>query len=264
MPKFNANLSFLYTEFDFLDRFAAAARNGFAGVEYLFPYSYPKEQLADILQKHSLTQVLHNLPAGNWDAGDRGNACQPNRDLEFQDGIEPAIEYAQALGCKQINCLAGIKPDNVTLAQAKDTFLRNLQYAAPRLAKHGIRLLIEPVNTYDIPGFYLSSTMQAIAIIKELGEENLFLQYDVYHMQMMEGNLANTIAKNFERISHIQLADVPGRHEPGTGEIRYDFLFDHLDRLGYRGWIGCEYKPLTTAEQGIGWMTSYKHGPAEK
>ena len=260
MPKFAANLTMLFTELDFLARFAAAARCGFTAVEYLFPYAYPKDQLADTLRKLGLTQVLHNLPAGNWDAGERGIACHPDRVSEFQEGVERAIDYARTLGCRQINCLAGIA--TVPQNRARDAFVANLKYAAPRLAAHGIKLLIEPINIFDMPGFFLSRTSQALEIMAEAAEPNLYLQYDVYHMQMMEGNLATTIKQNLARIAHIQVADVPGRHEPGTGEINYPFLFQHLDSIGYQGWIGCEYKPLAKTEDGFGWLASSAHAAA--
>ena len=260
MPKFAANLTMLFTEVDFLARFAAAARCGFKAVEYLFPYPYPKEQLAETLRKHGLSQVLHNLPAGDWERGERGIACHPERHAEFQEGVGRAIEYASALGCKQLNVLAGIATAPQT--RARDAFVTNLKYAAPRLAEHGITLLIEPINTRDIPGFFLSTSAQALEIMRDAGEPNLYLQYDVYHMQMMEGNLAATIAANLARIAHIQVADVPGRHEPGTGEINYKFLFQHLDKIGYRGWVGCEYKPLAKTEDGLGWLASYEHAAA--
>ena len=260
MPKFAANLTMLFTEVDFLARFAAAARCGFKAVEYLFPYPYPKEQLAETLRKHGLSQVLHNLPAGDWERGERGIACHPERHTEFQEGVGRAIEYASALGCKQLNVLAGIATAPQT--RARDAFVTNLTYAAPRLAEHGITLLIEPINTRDIPGFFLSTSAQALEIMRDAGEPNLYLQYDVYHMQMMEGNLAATIAANLARIAHIQVADVPGRHEPGTGEINYKFLFQHLDKIGYRGWVGCEYKPLAKTEDGLGWLASYEHAAA--
>lgn len=262
MPKFAANLTMLFTELDFLARFAAAARCGFTAVEYLFPYAYPKEQLAELLRKHGLTQVLHNLPAGNWDAGERGLACHPDRVGEFQEGAERAIDYARTLGCRQVNCLAGIAPASIPHGRTRETFIANLKYAAPRLAAHGIKLLIEPINTHDIPGFFLSTSAQALDIMQEANEPNLYLQYDVYHMQMMEGNLAATIKQNLERIAHIQVADVPGRHEPGTGEINYHFLFQHLDTIGYRGWVGCEYKPLAKTEDGLGWLAPYEHAAA--
>jgi hydroxypyruvate isomerase len=260
MPKFAANLTMLFTELDFLARFAVAARCGFTAVEYLFPYAYPKDQLAETLRKHGLMQVLHNLPAGNWDAGERGIACHPDRVSEFQEGVERAIDYARALGCKQINCLAGIA--TVPQNRARDAFIANLKYAAPRLAAHGIKLLIEPINIFDMPGFFLSRTSQALEIMAEAAEPNLYLQYDVYHMQMMEGNLATTIKQNLARIAHIQVADVPGRHEPGTGEINYPFLFQHLDSIDYQGWVGCEYKPLAKTEDGFGWLASSAHAAA--
>ncbi len=258
MPKFAANLTMLFTELDFLDRFAAAARHGFSGVEYLFPYGYPKDRLAEALHKHRLKQVLHNLPAGNWEKGERGIACFPDRVQEFKEGVDRAIEYAQALGCKQVNCLVGITPPGVSPAQARETFVANLKYAAPRMAQHGIKLLIEPINTYDIPGFFLARSAQALAIMDEVSNANLYLQYDIYHMQMMEGNLASTITKNLPRIAHLQVADVPGRHEPGTGEINYPFLFAYLDKIGYPGWIGCEYKPAAKTEDGLAWMSAYE------
>jgi len=262
MPKFAANLSMLFTELDFLARFAAAARCGFTGVEFLFPYAYPKDQLAEALRRHGLTQVLHNLPAGDWERGERGIACYPNRTGEFQEGVGRAIDYARALGCRQINCLAGIAPASIPHERTHETFIANLKYAAPRLDEHGIKLLIEPINTRDMPGFFLVTSAQALDIMKEANESNLYLQYDVYHLQMMEGNLADTIGKNLARIAHIQVADVPGRHEPGTGEINYKFLFQHLDAIGYQGWVGCEYKPLAKTEDGLGWLAPYEHAAA--
>ena len=262
MPKFAANLSMLFTELDFLARFPAAARCGFAGVEFLFPYGYPKEQLAEALRKHSLTQVLHNLPAGDWERGERGIACHPDRAGEFQEGVGRAIDYARALGCRQINCLAGIAPASVPHERTRETFITNLKYAAPRLAEHGIKLLIEPINTRDMPGFFLSTSAQALDIMREANETNLYLQYDVYHMQMMEGNLADTIRSNLAWIAHIQVADVPGRHEPGTGEINYRFFFQQLEAIGYQGWVGCEYKPLAKTEDGLGWLAPYEHAAA--
>lgn len=256
MPRFAANLTMLFNELDFLERFQAAADAGFTGVEYLFPYAWPASQLAARLDDAGLTQVLHNLPAGDWAGGERGIACHPNRIGEFQDGVGQAIEYARALGCKQLNCLAGIAPAGVSNEVVHQTFVTNLQFAAARLADAGIRLLIEPINTFDIPGFYLNRTAQAAAIIDEVGSDNLFIQYDIYHAQRMEGELANTIARHLPRIAHIQLADNPGRNEPGTGEINYAWLFRHIDRLGYQGWIGCEYKPAAGTKEGLGWITA--------
>ena len=257
MPKFAANLTMLYNEVDFLDRFESAARAGFRGVEYLFPYAYDKNQLADKLKTFMLTQVLHNLPAGDWGAGERGIGCLPARVGEFQDGVGRAIEYASALGCTQVNCLAGIRPRHVEPNDARETYIRNLQYAAPRLKDAGIKLLIEPINTFDIPGFYLCRTAQALDIMNDVGSDNLYLQYDVYHMQRMEGELAASLKKNLVRIRHLQIADNPGRNEPGTGEINYPFLFKYIDQIGYDGWIGCEYKPASTTVAGLGWATAY-------
>ncbi len=253
MVKLAANLTMMFGEVDFLDRFEAAAKAGFHGVEYLFPYPYGKEQLLERLQKHGLTQVLHNLPAGDWAAGERGIACLPDRVGEFQEGVGRAIEYATTLGCKQINCLSGITPKGVPLDKARETFTSNMKFAAGALAAAGVRLLIEPINTRDIPGAYLCHTTQALEIIDAVGSPNLSLQYDIYHMQIMEGDLAPTIQRNLTRIGHMQLADNPGRHEPGTGEINYPFLFQFIDKLGYAGWIGCEYKPETTTMAGLGW-----------
>jgi hydroxypyruvate isomerase len=255
MPKFAANLTMLFNEVGFLDRFAAARRAGFAGVEYLFPYDHDAAEIRARLDEHGLTQVLHNLPAGNWGAGERGIACHPDRVAEFDDGVARAVQYAAALGCTQLNCLAGIAPAGLDPGRGRAALVGNLRGAARRLQDAGIRLLIEPINTRDIPGFFLRTTAQALEIIDEVGSDNLFLQYDVYHMQIMEGDLATTLQKNLARIAHVQIADNPGRHEPGTGEINYDFLFDFLDRIGYPGWIGCEYKPTAATEAGLGWMT---------
>ena len=254
MPRFAANLTMMFNEVDFLDRFSAAARAGFEGVEYLFPYDYPADQLTDALSGNGLTQVLHNLPAGDWDAGDRGIACDPSRVGEFRDGVGVAIEYATALGCPQVNCLVGIVPRSVSAQAARDTFIENLKFAAPALEAAGIRLLIEPINTIDIPGFLLNRTHEARSIISEVASPNLQIQHDIYHMQIMEGDLARTIEANLDAIGHMQLADNPGRHEPGTGEINYPFLFDFIDALGYDGWIGCEYVPATTTQAGLGWL----------
>ena len=257
MPRFAANLSMLFTELPFLERFEAAAEAGFRGVEYLFPYAFPKEALAERLARHGLVQVLHNLPAGNWEAGERGIACHPERVGEFRDGVGRAIDYAHALGCTQINCLAGVAPAGVAEAALRDTFVANLRFAASQLAEAGIRLLIEPINTFDIPGFYLNRTAQAAEILDEVASDNLFIQYDIYHAQRMEGELAATIARHLPRIAHIQLADNPGRHEPGSGEINYPWLLRHIDGLGYAGWIGCEYKPAGLTRAGLGWLAQF-------
>lgn len=254
MPKFAANLTMLFNEADFLDRFAAAATAGFKGVEYLFPYAFSAEELKSRLDESGLEQVLFNLPAGDWDAGDRGIACDPARVSEFREGVDKAIEYATTLGCKQLNCLAGIAPTSESTGALRETFVGNLRFAVGKLQAAGIKLLIEPINVFDIPGFYLNGTNQALDLMAEVESDNLFLQYDIYHMQRMEGELAATIERNLPRIAHIQLADNPGRHEPGTGEINYPFLFKHLDAIGYTGWVGCEYKPADTTVAGLGWL----------
>jgi hydroxypyruvate isomerase len=254
MPKFAANLTMLFNEVPFMERFAAAKAAGFEAVEYLFPYAYDRKELVQQLKTHGLKQVLHNLPAGNWDAGERGIACHPDRSEEFRAGVDKAIEYATALNCPQVNCLAGKLPAGVSREQAQATFVANLKYAAPKLKAAGIKLLIEPINHFDIPGFFLNYTAQAAAIIEEVGSDNLFIQYDLYHAQRMEGELAATVQKHLARIAHIQLADNPGRNEPGTGEMNYAFLFKHLDAIGYSGWIGCEYKPKTHTVEGLGWI----------
>jgi len=254
MPRFAANLTMLFNELPFLDRFEAAAKAGFKAVEFLFPYPYAVADLKDRLSANGLTFVLHNLPAGNWDAGERGIACLPDRAGEFREGVARAIEYGSALGVPQLNCLAGKAPAGMADAVLRETFVGNLRYAAGELKKAGLKLLMEPINTYDIPGFYLNRTAQAIALIDEVGSDNLFVQYDIYHAQRMEGELVATMQKHLARIAHIQLADNPGRNEPGTGEIHYGNVFKALDRIGYTGWIGCEYKPATTTEAGLGWL----------
>ena len=258
MPKFAANLTMLFNEKPFLERFALAKIAGFKAVEFLFPYAFEASEIKSALDNNALKLVLHNLPAGDWDAGERGIACHPDRVAEFRSGVAKAIEYATILGVPQLNCLAGKTPEGVDPTLVHDTFVSNLQFAAAELKKSGLKLLIEPINTFDIPGFYLSKTAQGIAILDAVAADNAFLQYDIYHAQRMEGELANTIQKYFKRIAHIQLADNPGRNEPGTGEINYSYLFDLLARLGYTGYIGCEYKPLKTTETGLHWMGQYE------
>ena len=211
----------------------------------------------EILEKHGLTQALHNLPAGDWDGGERGIGCLPDRVGEFQEGVGKAIEYAKALNCEQVNCLAGIVPDGTDPDLLRETFVSNLRFAAKELGDAGIRLVIEPINTIDIPGFYLRHTVQGRSVIDEVGSTNLALQHDIYHMQIMEGDLGRTIENNIDIIRHVQVADNPGRNEPGTGEINYPFLFELLDRVGYQGWIGCEYRPLTDTNAGLGWVKPY-------
>lgn len=257
MSKFSANLSMLFTEVGFADRFERAAKAGFKAVECQFPYELPKEDIAAKLGTLGLELVLHNLPAGSWAAGERGIACLPGRESEFRDGVGKAIEYAKALKCPRINCLVGLTPKDVPADKVRQTLISNLKFAADALQKEGISLLVEALNDKDIPGFYLVRTQDALELFEEVKHPNLFLQYDIYHMQIMEGNLAKTVQENVGRIGHIQLADVPGRHEPGTGEIDFPNLFKSIDEAGYTGWIGCEYKPAGVTEDGLGWVKPY-------
>ncbi|MDP3879962.1 MAG: hydroxypyruvate isomerase [Dehalococcoidales bacterium] len=257
MPKFSANLTTMFNEVDFPDRFEQAARAGFRGIEYMFPYQWHKEDLAEKLDKFGLEQVLHNLPAGDWAAGERGFACHPGREGEFREGVGLAIDYARALKCPRLNCLVGLTPEGVSTEKVRRTLVENLRFAVAALEKEGIRLLIEPLNNIDIAGFYLTHTGDALKLIEEVNHGNLRLQYDIYHMQIMEGNLTKTIRENLPRIAHMQLADVPGRHEPGTGEINYPNLFRFIDEAGYDGWIGCEYNPAGNTEAGLGWARPY-------
>lgn len=262
MPRFAANLTMLFNDVPFLDRFERAANAGFKAVEFLFPYAFPVAELKSRLQANGLTLVLHNLPAGDWDAGERGIACMPERVDEFRDGVAQGIAYATALGVRQLNCLSGKVPRAGSDPTLWRTFANNLRYAAAEFREAGLKLLIEPINTYDIPGFYLNCTSQAISMLDEVGADNAFVQYDMYHAQRMEGELAATVERHLARIAHIQVADNPGRNEPGSGEINYEFLFAHVDRIGYRGWIGCEYKPAAVTEAGLGWRQRLVHSDA--
>ncbi len=257
MPRFSANISMLFNEAEMPDRFAAAARAGFKAVEIQFPYDWDRDRLADNAARAGVEVVLINLPAGDRERGDRGIACLPSRVAEFRDGVGRAIDYAKALGCTQMNCLAGLAPPDVAGATLRQTFISNLRYAAFELGREGMTLLIEPINTRTMPGFYLHHSGPAIAIMNAVGVPNLKLQYDFFHMQIMEGDLARTIEANIALIGHMQIADVPGRHEPGTGEIDFAFLFEHLDRLGYRGWVGAEYEPAGRTENGLAWARKY-------
>ncbi len=257
MPRFAANLTMLFTELPPLQRFAAAAAAGFEAVEFLFPYGFEVSRIAEALSAHRLQLVLHNLPAGDWEAGERGIACHPSRVGEFRAGVARAIEYATALRCPRVNCLAGIAPPGESLELVLSTLVENLRFAAGELRRAGIELLLEPVNTRDVPGFFVSRTDQALAVLDTVGADNLRLQFDIYHAQVMEGDLARTLEARLGRIGHLQVADNPGRHEPGTGEINYPYLFARLDALGYAGWIGCEYRPAAATEAGLGWLSSY-------
>ncbi len=256
MPRFSANLSMLFTEVPFLDRFARAAQAGFEAVEFMFPYAHSPQEIKARLDATGLKAVLHNLPAGDWDGGERGIACDPARVAEFRAGVAQGVAYATALGVPQLNCLAGKAPAGADDALLRRTLVENLRIAAAALHQAGLRLLVEPINRYDMPGFYLQRTAQALSVLDEVGAPNAFVQYDVYHAQRTEGELAATLERHLARIAHIQIADNPGRHEPGTGEINYRFLFQHLDRIGYQGWVGAEYRPAAATEAGLGWRTA--------
>ncbi len=254
MPRFAANLTLMFTEVPFLERFERAAKAGFDAVEFQFPYAWAKEDVAAALKASGLKAVLHNLPAGDWAAGNRGLACLSDRVVEFRESVPLAIEYAKALGVDRLHCLSGIEPTDRPADNVRRTYVENLRFASAETAAAGIRLLIEPINRYDIPGMYLHSSAQAIDVMNEVGSDNLFLQYDIYHAQRSEGELAATMHRLLPHIGHIQIADNPGRHEPGTGEINFAFLFELMDRLGYEGWVGCEYVPLGKTEAGLTWM----------
>ena len=254
MPKLAANLSLLFPQLDFLDCFAAARAAGFRYVEYQFPYAWPAAEIARRAQDAGVQVVLHNLPAGDMARGERGIGCLPGRSREFRDGVERALEYASAVGCARLNCIAGLAPVD---RSHFDTLVANVRHAARRLGEAGIELVIEPINTRSVPGFFLTRSAQAIDVLNAAGEANAFLQYDAFHMQIMEGDLARTVERLLGRIGHIQIADVPDRHEPGTGEINFAFLLAHLDAIGYSGWVGCEYNPRGDTLEGLKWAQTY-------
>ncbi len=253
-------MSTLFNEVDFLDRFGRASRAGFRGVECQFPYDSKKEELAEKLDRYGLEMVLHNLPAGDLPSGERGIACLPGRSGEFQDGTGLAIDYAKALRCSRLNCLAGIPPEGSSAEKVRQTLVENLRFAATALEKEGISLLVEALNGCDVPGFYLTHTKDVLRLFQEVNHANLWLQYDTYHMQIMEGNLTGTIGANLAKIAHIQLGDNPGRHEPGTGEINFANLLRFIDEAGYNGWLGCEYIPSVTTEKSLQWAKTYLKG----
>jgi hydroxypyruvate isomerase len=265
MFTFSANLSTLFSDLPFPERFGAARNCGFVAVECQFPYDHPASDVAQWLQDSGLRMVLHNLPAGNRAAGERGLACHPGRVAEFREGVALALRYAEALNVPQLNCLAGVKPADVSDADARSTLVANLRYAARALRDHGKRLLVEPINTLDVPRFFLSHTEQALDIMDEVGAENLYLQHDLYHAQRMQGELAATLRQHLPRIAHIQIADNPGRAEPGTGEINHRFLFDELDRLKYSGHVGIEYFPKDSGpggtQAGLAWLATHGRTP---
>jgi hydroxypyruvate isomerase len=257
MPKFSANLTMLFTETDFLNRFERAAKAGFKAVEFMSPYEYDAEEIMNKVNANKLEIILVNTPAGNFSAGERGIACLPDRVAEFRASIGLSIKYAKALKCPRLNCMTGIVPKGADMNKVKQTYIENLKFAADATQKEGIALEIEPLNNIDMPGTYLTFTSQAKDIMSEVNHPNLGLQYDVYHMQIMEGNLTQTIRNNIGCIKHIQVADNPGRHEPSTGEINFPYLFQAIDEAGYKGWIGAEYKPGTTTEKSLDWAKKY-------
>jgi len=256
MPRFAANLSMLYTEHDFLDRFAAAARDGFRAVEYLFPYAWPTDVLAGRLAEHGLQQVLFNAPPGDWDAGERGLACLPGREAEFRDGVLRALDCAAVLRCPRVHLMAGLAPAGADRAALRRTYTANLAWAAAQAAPRSVNVLIEPINTRDIPGFFLNRQDEAHAIVAEVGAPNLQVQMDLYHLQIVEGDVATKLRRYLPtgRVGHLQIAGVPMRDEPDRGELNHDYLFGVIDELGFDGWIGCEYRPRGATAAGLGWL----------
>ena len=257
MPKLAANLSMMFNEADFLERFGRAAACGFKGVEFLFPYDWPVGEVVKAKEDAGLEIALFNLPPGDWAAGERGVACLPGREEEFARGLETALPYAQALGLKQIHAMAGLQPEGVPPEEARATYIGNLQRAADFFAPHGLKVLLEPINNRDIPGYFLNYQSQALDIIAEAGRENLALQMDFYHCQIMEGDLTPTFERNQAQVAHIQIAGANGRNEPDSGEVNYAYVLERLDALGYQGWVGCEYKPAGKTEAGLGWAKAY-------
>ena len=247
----------LFRELDFIERFSAATSFGFNGVECLFPYAFDKHKIGDCLEKNNLKMVLFNMPPGDWENGDRGIACDPTRITEFQDSTEIALSYANTLNCNKLHCMAGIRPKETADDVLIETFKKNLLFVTNEAKKKGIQILIEPINNIDIPGYFLKYSSNSLDILRDLSRPNLKHQYDIYHMQIMEGNLANTIKENIKNIGHFQLADNPGRNEPGTGEISYKFLLPFIDTLDYPGWIGCEYLPKTTTTESLNWARQF-------
>jgi hydroxypyruvate isomerase len=262
MPQFAANLTMMYTERPFLDRFSAAAADGFRAVECLFPYDYPPEAIAQRLQAHGLTLALFNLPPGDWATGERGMACHPGREAEFATSVQTALLYAQATGCQRLHAMAGLAPAGVDAATRQRTYVANLKAAARVLAPHGITLLIEPINTRDMPGYHLSLQQQAHDTLAAVDEPNVRVQMDLYHCQIMEGDLTRRLQKHLPGAGHIQIASVPDRHEPDEGEVAYGHLFALLDALGYRGFVGCEYRPRAAGpggtSAGLGWFAPWR------
>ena len=257
MPRFAANLSMMFNEVPFLDRFALAAKAGFKGVEFLFPYDHPAAEIAARLKDNGLQQVLFNAPAGDFGKGERGMAAIPGKQAAFRDSIKLALEYATTLACPRLHIMAGLKPEGVAHDTLTAVYGANLAYAAEECAKAGVKPIIEPINHRDIPGFFLNTTDQAAAIIAAIGPEKLGLQFDLYHCQITEGDVVKRVEKHLPLIAHMQVADTPGRHEPGTGEVNWPFVFKTIDALGFRGWIGCEYRPAGDTVAGLAWRKRF-------
>ena len=264
MPRLAANLSFLYNEHPFLERFAAAARDGFRGVEYLFPYEHPALELRGRLDANGLEQALFNAPPGNWEKGERGLASLPGREDEFKRSIDKALEYARVLGNRRLHVMAGLIAPADDRARHRDVYVRNLAHAAAQAAPAGITIVIEPINTRDIPGFFLNRQDEAHAIRAEVNAPNLRVQMDLYHCQVVEGDLAMKIRKYITGIGHVQVAGVPERNEPDTGEVSYGYLLALLDELAYDGWVGCEYRPKAGTSAGLGWAKGWLRKEAAK
>lgn len=259
MPKFAANLSFLYTEVPFLERFAEAARDGFRAVEFLFPYEHPAELIATRMRAAGLQNVLFNAPPGDWARGERGLAAIPGREDAFRAGVIQALDYARILGTPRVHMLAGLVPPGGDRAAMRQTYLANLRFAAAEAVRSGRTIVIEPINPRDIPGYWLNCQSEALEIIDAVGAPNLKVQMDLYHCQIVEGDLAARIRANLSYVDHMQIAGVPERHEPDSGEVNYPFLFGLLDDLGYDGWIGCEYRPRAGTRAGLGWLGPWLH-----
>jgi len=258
MPRFAANLSMMFNEVPFLDRFALAAKAGFKGVEFLFPYEHPAAEIAQRLKDNGLQQVLFNAPAGDFAKGERGMAAIPGKQAAFRESIKLALEYATTLACPRLHIMAGLKPEGVAHDTLTAVYGANLAYAAEECAKVGVKPIIEPINHRDIPGFFLNTTDQAAAIIAAIGPEKLGMQFDLYHCQITEGDVVKRVEKHLPLIAHMQVADTPGRYEPVTGEVNWPFVFKTIDALGFRGWIGCEYRPAGETLAGLSWFAPYK------
>lgn len=258
MPKFAANLTMMFNEVPFLERFGAAAQAGFKAVEFLFPYDHPAEEIAQQLKANQLENVLFNMPPGDWASGERGTASLPGREAEFRDGVAKALAYAKVLGTPRLHVMAGLLPAGADRAAHRAVFIDNLRFACAEAAKHGIAILMEPINTRDIPGYFLNTQAEAHAIREEIGAPNLKVQMDFYHVQIVEGDIAMKVRRYLPHIGHIQIAGVPERNEPDTGEVNYGYLFRLLDELGYDGWLGCEYRPAKGTVEGLGWMKKHQ------